>query len=593
MNIKIIIAILVSSIIILLFLLTPLSSFALQRFDLLFVLFLSGFFFCVAMLFAFLPNPKKDNNIIYIILIGYALYGILFIFKSSIIANGVRYFTLFDDAMISMRYAKNLVNGYGLVWNPGGDRVEGYTNLLWTIYMAFWHLFPISSAKIALPIQLTGLFFLLSNLWLTRRIADHVSEGNLYVTVGAVLLVACYQSINYWGLKGMETSVLGFIVLLSVWRVLCCLKDNLFDPLLFVILGIGLLVRPDVAIIYIGIALYMIIVLSDLRKKNTLYAASIFLLIQLSLTIFRLVYYHDIFPNTYYLKMTGVPELVRITRGIKVAWEFIRGMSPLLFVLPFVYGFIHIKNKKIWFLLSLVVIQLLYSIYVGGDAWEWWGHLANRYICIVMPLFFILLSLVITSLLEGFANYMRMAAPLKKCLFIILITLTVIQMHGGFGKTVLNKLLHFPIFQIEEDKNNVLLALKIKDITSPDAKIAVGWAGAPPYFSDRFSIDLLGKNDALIARQKAKGGWDGLFDPGHNKYDWRYSIGKLQPDLVLDYQELSFSKEENKDFKEHYRIFKIKKEKALLNSDSWIIYGRVKSTRIDWTKGTIIEWPKI
>ncbi|MCL2825764.1 MAG: hypothetical protein FWD57_17365, partial [Polyangiaceae bacterium] len=39
-----------------------------------------------------------------------------------------------DDAFISFRYARNLVMGHGLVFNPG-ERVEGYTNFLWTMLM--------------------------------------------------------------------------------------------------------------------------------------------------------------------------------------------------------------------------------------------------------------------------------------------------------------------------------------------------------------------------------------------------------------------------------------------------------------------------
>jgi len=40
-----------------------------------------------------------------------------------------------DDAFISFRYARNWVNGHGLVFNPG-ERVEGYTNFLWTLLCA-------------------------------------------------------------------------------------------------------------------------------------------------------------------------------------------------------------------------------------------------------------------------------------------------------------------------------------------------------------------------------------------------------------------------------------------------------------------------
>ena len=44
-----------------------------------------------------------------------------------------------DDSFISFRYARNLLEGHGLVYNPG-EPVEGYTNFLWTLVMTipFW-----------------------------------------------------------------------------------------------------------------------------------------------------------------------------------------------------------------------------------------------------------------------------------------------------------------------------------------------------------------------------------------------------------------------------------------------------------------------
>src|SRR5437870_1391519 len=59
--------------------------------------------------------------------------------RSSITIGGVRYWPLVDDAMISMRYARNLADGHGLVWNAGGDHVEGYTNFGWTLLMGLFH----------------------------------------------------------------------------------------------------------------------------------------------------------------------------------------------------------------------------------------------------------------------------------------------------------------------------------------------------------------------------------------------------------------------------------------------------------------------
>lgn len=43
--------------------------------------------------------------------------------------------SIVDDAFISCRYARNLAEGHGLVYNVG-ERVEGYTNFLWTVLVA-------------------------------------------------------------------------------------------------------------------------------------------------------------------------------------------------------------------------------------------------------------------------------------------------------------------------------------------------------------------------------------------------------------------------------------------------------------------------
>ena len=44
-----------------------------------------------------------------------------------------------DDAFISLRYARNIADGLGVVFNPG-DRLEGYTNFLWILLTvpAYW-----------------------------------------------------------------------------------------------------------------------------------------------------------------------------------------------------------------------------------------------------------------------------------------------------------------------------------------------------------------------------------------------------------------------------------------------------------------------
>jgi len=59
-----------------------------------------------------------------------------FIARAMFVLDGERSFSLFDDAMVSLTYARNLAAGHGLVWMPGEPPVEGYTNLLWTLLIA-------------------------------------------------------------------------------------------------------------------------------------------------------------------------------------------------------------------------------------------------------------------------------------------------------------------------------------------------------------------------------------------------------------------------------------------------------------------------
>ena len=89
------------------------------------------------------------------------------------------------------------------------------------------------------------------------------------------------------------------------------------------------------------------------------------------------------------------------------------------------------------------------------------------------------------------------------------------------------------------DYLNTQIGNKINEITSEKAKIAVFWAGNIAYYSDRNMIDLLGKSDEFIAKgpavreeTKSKYNFNDFF-PGHNKWNFEYSIGQLQPDIIV------------------------------------------------------------
>ncbi|MBT4482572.1 MAG: hypothetical protein HOC71_02720 [Candidatus Latescibacteria bacterium] len=488
---------------------------------------------------------KKDGIVLIILLILFSLYAAVFIYKTSFVIDGERYYCLFDDAMISMRYAQNMVDGNGLVMNPG-ERVEGYTNPLWVFYMAAAHLLPVSQAKISLIIQITGALFLLVNLVFVRKIALLVSNNSQRVAVASIFLTAFYLPLINWGLQGMEVSIQTLIMSIAVWRTILAIRNGKFPLDVYFLLGINTFVRIDMAIPYLGIWIFLMAVMPGLRRKHLLWGGFILALFLGSQTIFRLIYYGDLLPNTYYLKMTGYPILLRITRGLYVWWNFILGLNPLFFLVPVVALVLAYEQSR--GLLALVVgLQMLYSIYVGGDAWDDMGG-SNRYIAFVMPEFFVLLacglSLIknfITSTVEKIRDFHNKAGRyILKYHFIFLIILGFIQFNSNNGSLSLSGLAFIRLpMHVEQNRESVERALLMKRITTPDARIAITWAGAFPYFSERLTVDILGKNDRTIARTKMRtgSGWQKLtfFHPGHLKYDPAYSFGELKPDAVIQF----------------------------------------------------------
>jgi hypothetical protein len=84
-------------------------------------------------------------------------------------------------------------------------------------------------------------------------------------------------------------------------------------------------------------------------------------------------------------------------------------------------------------------------------------------------------------------------------------------------------------FLVAWDQHWTADGLRYKRATCDQAAIALSAAGAASYFSERPSIDLLGKSDRHIARIRPV---RGSSRPGHNKFDYRYSLVELRPDLV-------------------------------------------------------------
>ena len=488
---------------------------------------------------------KNDACILVLLIILFSVYAAVFIHRTSFVIDGEQYFSLFDDAMVSMRYAKNLAGGHGLVMNPG-ERVEGITNPLWTLYMAAVHILPLPQSKFSVVIQITGILLLLANLVFVRKAALLVSGGASRVAVAAMILTAFYLPLVNWTLQGMETGLQTAIVGIALWRAVAVLKGRRFCPWVYVLLGVNTLVRIDMAVPYIGIWMFLVYAVPEQRKKHLLWGAVTLALFLGGQTIARWVYYGDPLPNTYYLKMTGYPVLLRITRGFLVWWKFAWKLNVILLIGTIIVTAARYSPDR-GLLATVVVMQMLYSIYVGGDAWEDVGG-SNRYISIAMPAFFILFALALSDMRDAVAKALKKErggfTGLRRFFvdnhFAVLVLIAFIQFNSNATPLSLRGMIFLDRpFHYDNNKGMVERAIMVKRITTPEAKIAVTWAGAIPYFSGLYTVDILGKTDRTIAREKMRT-VDGIerftfFLPGHMKYDYAYSVGVLKPDAVLQF----------------------------------------------------------
>jgi hypothetical protein len=544
------------------------------------------------------PSLGHDRIVFTLIVAAFLLYAGLFIYRTSFVIDGERYFSLFDDAMISMRYARNLANGYGLVWNPGGDRIEGYTNPLWVLYMSAIHLLPLPQSKISLFVQVTAALLLAANLWFVRKIALSIS-GSTGVAVGAVVLTGLYLPINHWSLQGMEVSVLVLIMSVCLCRAIRCLDEGAVDVTLYLLCGLTTFIRQDMVVPLGGLTLFLAAADRRNRRRHLIWGLVAAASCSAAQTLFRLWYFGEVLPNTYYLKLTGYPVTLRITQGTYALLQFVWKFNVWLFVVPFALALR--GDRRIWLLLWSLIGQLTYSVYVGGDAWEYWGG-SNRYISIAMPGFFVLLSdglfVVGRLLLEVWradGPLARVAAiAAERFVFPGLILGAVMSVNSIHGLAALGELLLInpPLQSGDQGANHLEAeqALTLRKMTTPRATVTVARAGTFPYFSDLPSIDLLGKTDARVARGPARRFETGLrrfieFRPGHMKFDYAYSIGQLKPDVILQLWE--HLDEVRSEVQKHYRGVRLHGGCVYLRKDSSnVSWGTLNAEPCEWWLGS-------
>ena len=465
-----------------------------------------------------------------------------------------------DDAFISFRYARNLAEGNGLVFNTG-ERVEGYSNFLWTVVMAGCHKlgFDLPSAarmlgavfSILTPLMLffftrTKLFASASGAWRgSAAETNNVEPVPIAVALLGPLLVCCSDNWAAWAVGGLENVLSGFLVALAFLLyftatgvtsgtatgvtsetatdaartrrlamcafVLCLAGMN--HPTNNLFMGI------------IGLDLCCSVLAGRSGRRDLVVFAVVVLVVFGPYTGWRVATYGDLLPNTYYAKV-GLTTAT-LQRGALYLGEILRAF-PLAFIGLGLASAMLLRQRERNESLALLVVgawlPIVYVLLVGGEEFP-----AYRSLIVLVPLMAVILQAVVyrvllrTGAVVPGTGLGRRALP--SAVAAAVLVGHALPLYGNHRVRLLDDAV-----RLGRTGLSVAAALMLRDHLKPDTLFAHSGAGLIAYYTNFRWIDTLGLTDHHIARTTVKD--LGKFAAGHEKGDGAY-VWSRQPDYVM------------------------------------------------------------
>lgn len=454
-------------------------------------------------------------------------------FALRFISSGVE---AIDDAYVSFRYARHLVEGDGLVYNPG-ERVQGYTNFLWVMLIAAAMaagLPPVGTAC-WLGLGAGALVVCLTAIHANR----HLAPGQAAAAVPAVLLVV-NQGFVVWSLRGLETGLFTLLLLAAGLAYLHRPPGGALPPATAILLALATLTRPEGALVF-GLTLLHLTASRAFQcrpplERGDLRALAAYGALVGVYALWVTSYYGSPLPNTFYAKV-GDP-LSSLPRGWNYLWQFAgHGTGIPLLLLLFTLMRRPRTDQTRSYAMLLVAGFGLYIVGVGGDVFP-----AYRFLVPVLPFLYFLVGDAVAVLEAqgiagrwlpsgGFRGRGGAASAAARWVAALGVALLLAPM------ALLTRHPSMAYAQREWKRGNRytrdmrMVGRWLKEHVVPGTWIAVNPAGALPYESRLPTIDMLGLNDREIAHTPVKSLGAGRL-AGHEKGNGA-SIFRRRPGLIL------------------------------------------------------------
>ena len=287
------------------------------------------------------------------------------------------YAWIIDDAYVYFRYVDNFVlHGHGLVWNPG-EYVEGFSSPIWALLLSGLRLLHLNYWTV---VRAMGLLCFIVFWWmgcvLNRGLITSSNGHGKSLNIPLVYLTFTY-GVSCYFTSGLESPLVNVV---AVAYAAAVLWPHSF--VLQVLVGLSPLLRHELVIPYLLFIAYLIF-----ARKCRPYAAILSFFLSIGgYGLFRIWYYADLFPNTFYLK-----DSTWISQGIKYVYDTIMPYQAVPYLLFMLLAWAALKKIRCGRLLTrervfMLVLALPISAYVvkiGGDP-RHFRYLAFPFILVVL-----------------------------------------------------------------------------------------------------------------------------------------------------------------------------------------------------------------
>lgn len=425
-----------------------------------------------------------------------------------------------DDAFISFRYLRLFVDHFELAYNLG-ERVEGYSNLLWILLLAPLDLMGVEPV---LASQVLGVSLgVLAMLVACVCVRTHLGAQSFVAQLSVGLILASSGFFSSWAVMGLESMLHGLLLL----SALVLYMRELDQPRLWgwsaVCLGAlvmtrpeGLLVAGGAFVFRMGVDLWRSKILGKPRPNMSFYWVVLGVIV--AFEVFRVSYFGwYLWPNAVRAKVGGNSD------------QYVRGLDYVRvnFVTHYSYLFVAVMAVGAWLKKyparsAATVLFLGYVAFyalAGGD----WS--VGRFFAPLMPLGALCFGCVVDDLAGKASGRLRFLSQSLACL-----TVASLAYYSYLGSSKHGEQ-NFARGFAGMDARRVEFGKWINKHAPKDASVALYAAGQIAYFANRYAHDMLGLNDRHIAAIEPTSFGKG--PAGHEKFDVNYTLNEIRPTIIV------------------------------------------------------------